>query len=113
MRAALHIMADMDQVIELHPLGDAGVIQRTAINGRILSDFQVTANLENSLLRKFPMPAFSERVAESIRAEYGAGVNLYAVPDAHTRVNRHARVDSAVVADPGSRSNHEIGADLR
>ena len=112
-RTNLYVMANMDQIIDFHASGDAGIVQRAAINGGIRSDFHIVANFDNPHLRKFPVAALAKRVAETVRAQYGSGMDLHAIADAHVRVQCNARMDAAIVADPSGSANDGVSADLR
>src|SRR5258708_24693109 len=72
MRSDLHVVADMHQIVELDAFRDARVVQRAAVDGGVRADLDIVANFYNSRLRKFPVAAFAECVAKSIRAEHRA-----------------------------------------
>src|SRR6266700_1738946 len=112
MRANLDVVADMHQIVELHAFRDARVVQRAAVDGAVRADLDIVANLYNSRLRKFPVAAFAECVAKSVRAQHRAGVNLHAISNSNAVVERYARMDAAVLANPATGANHTMRADL-
>src|SRR5262249_16773867 len=69
-RANLHVVSDMDQVIQFYAFGDACVFERTAINCRVCANLDVVANLHDSSLRKLPILPFPEGVSEAVRANH-------------------------------------------
>src|SRR5437667_3465513 len=112
-RANLAVVANVHQVVEFHALGDARVIERTAVNRRVGANFDIIANLHNPNLRELPLPPFPESVAESVRANHGAGMNLHAVADANVVIQGHPRMNAAVFANPTAHADHAVGAYLR
>src|SRR5579862_2061814 len=112
MRANLDVVSHVHQVIQLHPLRDSRVVQRTAINRRVRSNLHVVPNLHNSRLREFPVPPFSVRISKSIRAQHRPRMNLHTIPHPHVRIQRHPRMQPAIVADPTARPNHAVRPDL-
>src|SRR4029077_15945665 len=105
MYANLHVVPDVDEVVELDALGDTRVVQRAAIDGGVCADLYVVADLHDAHLRKFPVSAIAVNVAESIRPNPCARMKLDAVADSGASVHGHPRVDSAVLADPASRAD--------
>src|SRR5439155_22013443 len=55
MRADLHVVADVHQVIELHTFCNARVVERTTIDCGVRAYLNIVANLDNAHLRKFPV----------------------------------------------------------
>src|SRR5437879_5260310 len=112
MRADLYVVPDVHEVIELHALGNAGVIQRPAINRGICTDFHVIANLDYAYLRKFPVAAITEDITEAICTDDRACVNLHAITHAGARIQSDPWMDPAPFADPAARTNDRMSADL-
>src|SRR5882762_6347437 len=112
-RADLHVVADVHEVIELDAFGDARVIQRTAIDGGVRADLHVVRDLHDAHLRKLPVTAAVVGVTKTVRADHRAGVNLDAISDAGSAVERDARMNSAVFADPAPGTDYAVRTDLR
>jgi hypothetical protein len=106
------VVANVNEIIQLYAGGNPGVCEGAAIDGGIGADFHVIANLNNSGLREFPMPAFAEGVSKTVGTDYGAGVDFHAVAQAHTTVEGDAGMDSAIFADPASGPDYGVRADL-
>src|SRR6266481_5583156 len=112
-RADLHVVTHVHKVIDLHAFGDARVVQRAAINGRVRADLHVVADLHDTDLRKFPVAPVAVGIAETIRANDAAGVNLDAMADAHAGIQSHVGMNSAVFTNPASRSYNAMRPNLR
>ena len=111
-RANLAVVADVDQIVQLHAFSDARIIERAAVDRGVCADFDVVANFHNSGLRKFPVFSVTRSIPKTVRANDRAGMNLHAMADADTGVKRNARMNPAIFADPASRSDHGVRADL-
>src|SRR5260370_28201137 len=105
-RPNLTVVSYLHEVVQLHAFRNAGVIQRTAINRGVRSDFHVIANLNNPRLGEFPISPFSERIAETIPANHRSRMNLHAPPQAYSCIQGHARANPAILANPTARANH-------
>src|SRR5260370_11908255 len=58
-RADPHVVAHVYEVIDLHAFGDACVIQRAAIDGRVRANLHVVSDFHDAHLRKFPVATVS------------------------------------------------------
>src|SRR6266852_1108607 len=112
-RADLHVMADVHEVIELDAFREARVVQRAAIDGGVRADLHVVRDLHDAHLRKLPVTAAVVGVTKTVRADHRAGVNLDAISDARSAVERDARMNSAVFADPAPGTDYAVRTDLR
>ena len=74
------IVRNLHQVVDFDAASDASVIQRAAVNCGISSNFHIVGNLDRADLREFEVVAFTENVAEAVRADHSAGVNLHPIP---------------------------------
>ena len=86
MLADFAIVADVNEIIQLYAGGNPGVCEGAAIDGGIGTNFHVVANLDNSGLGKFPMLTFAEGISKTVGTDHRAGVNFYAVAQAHATV---------------------------
>ena len=72
MRANLHVMRYLNQVVELDPLTNDRVFERTAINGCASADFHIVSDQYAANLRNFLPPVFGRCIAKTIRANHTA-----------------------------------------
>ena len=77
------VVANVDEIIQLYAGGDPRVCEGATIDGGIGTDFHVVADFDNAGLREFPMPAFAERISKTVGTDHRAGVNFYALSQAH------------------------------
>jgi hypothetical protein len=82
-RPDFHVVANMDKIIQFHAFTNTRVVEGTAINRRVCSDFNVIANFHDTRLRKFPVAPFPVCKAKAIRSDDRAGMNLHTMADAN------------------------------
>src|SRR6266446_1329835 len=111
-RANLAVVADVDEIVQLHALRDACIIERAAVDRGVRADFDVVANFHDSGLRKFEVLSVTRSVPKTVRADHRAGMNFHAMTDAHASVKRDARMNPAIFSDPASRTKGGMRADL-
>ena len=73
--ADMHVMSDLDLVIELHSTLDDGVFQSTAINSRVCTNFHIVTDTHATQLGNFFPDILVNGNAESVRTDDNAGVN--------------------------------------
>ncbi len=84
-----YVMSNMDQIINLHPITDDGIVESAAIDGRIRADLHVVADHDNAnLLQLDPLVAVRGKT-ETIRTNDSARVNDGSPTDTRT-VHDHA-----------------------
>ncbi len=130
LRPTLHVVADVNQVVELGPAANARLLERPAVNGRVGSDLNVVLDDQRALLGKLGvLPArLIAYVAEAIGsqdrprmdhhpiAQRGPGVddhpgiNAAIAANAHPRANRRSAADDRVGADAGSLVDDSVRA---
>ncbi len=59
------------------------------------------------------MVAFTENVAEAVRADHGARVNLHPIPQTNSGIERYARMKVAVFSDSRVAANETERLDRR
>src|SRR5215469_4703876 len=111
-RADLAVVPNVNQIVEFHAFKNARVVQRAAVNRGVRANLDVVANLHNPDLRKFPMLSFSESVAEPVRANHRARMNLHAMADSSVVIESHPGMHAAVVSNPASCADDAMRADL-
>src|SRR5206468_4010217 len=111
--ANLAVLADVYKIVELHPFTNACVFQRAAVNGGVRADFHIVSNFDDARLRKLPILPLPLSIPKTVRTEHRSRMNLHAMPDSHAAVERHTRMNPAILAHPASRSNHGVSANLR
>ena len=97
--ADLDVVGNLNEIINLGAVGDAGSVQSAAIHCRIGANLDVIAYFDSSNLREFPIAAFSEDVAEAIRADNCSRVNDDAAAELDPSVKRNARIEVAILPD--------------
>ena len=108
----LHVMPDMHEIIDLYAFTDSRVIERSPVNGCICPNLHVIGYLDDSCLRKFPVTLSIKSKSESIRPEYRSGMNSDPVSHAHSRIERHPRMNPAIFPNPASCPNDDMRTDL-
>src|SRR2546428_10711050 len=99
MTSDAHVMRNLHEVVDLRPLADDCVAQRTPIDCGIAADLNVIFDNDLTELWKLVMAAFGEDVAESIRSDHCSRVNHDAAADARARINGDARMKNAANPD--------------
>src|SRR5882757_2865927 len=94
MRANLHVVPDVNKVVELHAFGDASVVQRAAIDGGVCADLHLVGDLHDADLRKFPVAAIAIDIAKTVRTNDCSRMNLDAMADPRARVHSYVRMRS-------------------
>jgi hypothetical protein len=97
-----HVVGDLDLIIELAPGTNDRVINRSAVNRGVGTNFAVIANPNRPRLGDFdPFVAISGK-PESIGPNNGARMDENARSDHTSRVNRYPRIKAAFLADRGT-----------
>src|SRR5262249_33063723 len=110
--ANLHIVSDMDQVIQFYAFGDARVVERAAIDRGVCANLDVVADFHNSSLRKLPILPFSESVSKAVRADHRSRMNFDPMSDSNVVIQDHTWMNAAVFANPTAGANHAVRANL-
>src|SRR5258708_2255094 len=113
MVANLHVVPDVDKIVEFDALGNAGIVQRAAIDGGVCADFDIVRDLHDADLRKFPVAAIAVDVTEAVRANHRSRVNLDTIADSSACVHGHAGIQAAIFTNPASRADDAMRTDLR
>lgn len=98
----LHVMRDLDEIVELAPITDDCIVERTTINRAVGADFHVSTNLNASQLRNFLPAALVPGKTEAIRADHRSSVNQTAI------TNHTAMAEGDPRAKLGLRTHHRI-----
>ncbi len=111
--ADANVVGDVDEVVELDAGVEAGGRERAAVEGGVGADFDVVGNFDRAELREFKVLAFPGDVAETVRADHGAGVDQDAVAESHAGVERDAGIEATVRAESRAAAEETEGGDLR
>src|SRR3981081_452470 len=95
----LHVVPDLDQIIDLGPLPDHGFAERGASDCRPGADFHIVLDPDDADLRDLVMLPLVKREPITIGADDHAGMNDAPTADARAVVNRDVRINDAVIAD--------------
>src|SRR5215469_12818754 len=94
-----HVVPDHDEVVELHPLFDHGVVDGTAIDGGVGADLDIGADAYRADLRHFHPRATLGRKTETVAADHHARVQHAARADLHAPAKGHARHEAHVLLE--------------
>ena len=70
--ADLHVMRDLDKIVDFHSVSNPRDFERTPVDRRIRADLYILADLKAPDLRELPVSAFAENVAETVAPKYRA-----------------------------------------
>ncbi|MDT4869405.1 hypothetical protein FQZ97_1044310 [compost metagenome] len=90
-RPDVHVVADLDQVVELDAVFDHGVIQRTTVDAGVGADLDIVSDAHRAQLLDLDPLAFVRRKTESIGTDH------------HTRVQHAAFTHAATFAQGDTR----------
>src|SRR5438309_1658273 len=91
MLADLHVVRDLDEVVDLCSFADDRRPQCAPIDGHTRADLHVIADDDIADLWHFAMDAVVQHVAVTVRTDDGTGVDTDAVADLSARINGHVR----------------------
>src|SRR5467141_410488 len=109
------VIRDADLSAHHHMMPQSAGTGNAGLRGdyRVRADLHVVRDLHDAHLRKLPVTAAVVGVTKTVRADHRAGVNLDAISDAGSAVERDARMNSAVFADPAPGTDYAVRTDLR
>src|SRR5437868_989764 len=105
MFADLHVVPDLDQVIDLGPLAYHGFAEGGAVDCGASADLDVIFDPDNADLRDFVMLAAVRGKTIAIGSDHDTAVDNAAVANASAVIDDHVGINDAVVA------NHRAGFD--
>ncbi len=96
------VVSDMDEVIQLGPVGDQGILEGAPIDRGVGPDFHIIAESHASQMRDVH-PTFAVlRETKTLAADDRAGVYQYPLPDLGPRAQGDPRDQPTVLVDPAS-----------
>ena len=114
----MHVVSDLDQVVELDTILDHRVFERAAVDAGVGANFHIVANAHRAeLFDLFPL-ARMRRKTKTIGANHHAGVHdaalahLAALPHRHPTVQDRARADARASFHHAQRADHSVRRDL-
>ena len=111
--ADLHVVADLDQVVELHAAADDRRVGFGAVDAGVGADFDVVLDDDVAQLGDLVESAFGiGHESESVGTDHGPGVEDAVRPDGATFVDLHTGIERRVVADRYALSEVDLGVDL-
>ena len=108
MRAYMHVMTDLNQVVELDAIFKHGVLQRTAVYAGVGTDLDIIANTHSAKLLYFYPAALVRGKAKTICPNYNARVNNAAIANTAIVGQRHASRQTATAAYGGISPDHAM-----
>jgi hypothetical protein len=102
--ADAHVVADLNQVVELHAVLDDRVLQRTAVDASVGADLDVVADVHRPELLDLDPRAVVRCQTEAVGADHHAGMEQAALADMAILADGHTRLEHGVGTDAGARS---------
>jgi hypothetical protein len=93
-----HIVANLNQIVDLGAFADHRVIKRTPIDGGVGTDFDMVLNDHTAYLRDLEQSPGTRSIAKSVLTYAGSGMNDN-VGSYQRMLNRNAVTNVAVAAD--------------
>ena len=124
----LHVVGDLDKVVDLASLPDHGAPEAGTVNGGVGPDLHIIADLDDPGLGNLHVTPTLKLVAESARSDNRTGLQDHAIPelatlpDDHTliktaflskanpRADQTSRIDDCAIADDNTGLDHGIRA---
>ncbi len=113
--ADVAVVAYVNEVIDLCPAADAGLLESASVDGGVRADLHVVFNQQRPLLRELCVGAGLgvAHVAEAVGPEHRACVNDDAIAQRRSGIEHRPRIDAAVLADANPLADHRTGFDAR
>src|SRR3990167_9148730 len=111
MRADAHVVRNLYLVVQLHPLLDHRVVQRTAVDGGVRAYLDIVADHHATDLRNLDPAPLVHRDAETVRADHRAGMRDQVIADHAVMINHHMRIQPGMTADDRIRADATALAD--
>src|SRR5262249_33530324 len=103
-----HIVANLNEIVDLGTLADHGVADRPAVDGGTGADLDVVLNDDAPDLRNLKMPACPHQKAEPVLPDAAARMDDHPVSDQRVR-DRRPGPDVAVASDANARPHNHVG----
>src|SRR4029077_3862193 len=104
----LDVVRDLDEVVDLGPLPDHGIADRTAVDRAIRADLDAILDDHAPDLRNLAVARRAREIAEAVLPDAGTGVDNHPVPDERMHDGR-ARADDAITANAHIRADDRAG----
>jgi hypothetical protein len=111
--ADLHVVRDLNQIIDFYAAADVGRLERSAVDGSVCSNFHIVPDMHRADLGKLPMAPFTINISETVGADNDTGVNLDAIPELRTGVQSYPWMQPAILAHARTPAQKAECADLR
>lgn len=96
------IMRNLAKIVDFHSVADDGRFHFRPVNGSACADFDIVSDDDIAdMLDLLPSSVRLRGVSETVRTDYGIGMDNHIVTDNHTRINAHSRIDDAMRTDLG------------
>src|SRR5690606_11584727 len=104
----LHVMGDLDLVVELDPVSDPRVRQRTPVERGVDADFHVIADGHATDLGDLAPHALLVGKAEAFAADHGTRLDDHALADGHVMVQGDPRGQPTAFTDHATGADHAV-----
>src|SRR5215831_15753967 len=102
------VVADMDQIIDLHAILNNCVLQGPAVYHRAGANLDVVSDYHLSEMIDFYRPIFSTCIAKAVATQDCIGMDPYAISHARPRIDDHTQINHTVSPDASFRPDHGI-----
>ena len=107
----VHVVADLNQVVEFDTIFNHGVVQRAAVYARVGSDFHIVTNAHRSeLFNFFPLPLVQGKT-KTVSADHDARMQDATLANRAPVRQRHTGLEHRARSDPGTTLDHTHRAD--
>ncbi len=110
MRSYVHVVGNLDEVVELHTILDDSIVNGPPVYRRIGANLYIVTYYYPAHLGHFDPTSILNRYAESIRADDGSRMQNAAGTDPATLVNRYVGIKPGFVAQRGAVTDAAIRA---
>src|SRR6476620_5275254 len=94
--ADANVVADLNEIVNLGPGANDGVIEAAAIDGRVRADLDVLLDDAPPNVRNLVVDSVAEHVAKAIASQASAGLHHHARSERRPTIQRHRRKESDI-----------------
>src|SRR5262249_4937337 len=109
----LHVVPDLDEIIDFRAATDDGVAERRAVDGAVRADLHVVLDDDASRLRDLAVPCAVEGEAEPVGADDRARMHDDVAPESRAGEQRHVWTEYASLTGLHARSHEGQRTDAR
>ena len=107
------IVTNHNLIIDLDPVTNHGIVQGTAVNAGVGTDFHIVPHNDSTNLRNLDPDIAIFGVAKTISTNHHPGMNHHAITDMAIMINRDIWVNQCVITNADIITNHHPGMNDR